>query len=47
MEIDLAEPYQSMLDELRESAESDPDADIRRLVEDAIHSGYQQLPDDR
>ena len=45
MEINLSGPYQAMLEELRERGESDPDADIQQLVEDAIHNGYQQMPD--
>jgi len=45
MEIELSEPYQAMLEELRERGESDPDADIQQLVEDAIHNGYQQMSD--
>jgi len=40
--IELSEPYEAMLEELREDGESDPDADLRQLVEDAIHNGYQQ-----
>lgn len=43
MEVELSEPYQSMLAELRERGASDPDADIQELVEDAIHNGYQQM----
>ena len=43
--IHIGEPYQTMLDELRKRGESDPDADIQQLVEDAIHNGYQQMVD--
>ena len=43
VEVDLATPYEEMLDELRERGETDPDADLKRLVEGAIHDGYQQL----
>ena len=43
MNIELSPPYQQMLEELRETGESDPDADIQQLVEDAIHNGYQQI----
>lgn len=42
LSIDLSDPYYRMLEELRETGESDPDADIKQLVEDAIHNGYQQ-----
>lgn len=42
LEIELSEPYEAMLEELRENGQSDPDADLRQLVEDAIHNGYQQ-----
>ena len=45
--IDIDTPYQEMLSELRERGESDPDADLKRLVESAIHDGYQQLNNDR
>lgn len=41
--IEIGEPYAEMLEALRAESQSDPDADIRRLVEDAIHNGYQQL----
>jgi len=43
LEIELSEPHEAMLEALREDGETDADADIRRLVEDAIHNGYQQL----
>jgi hypothetical protein len=42
LEIELSEPYERMLEELRQNGQSDPDADLRQLVEDAIHNGYQQ-----
>ena len=42
IEITVGDPYARMLDELRDVGESDPDADLRQLVEDAIHNGYQQ-----
>jgi hypothetical protein len=45
--IDIDTPYQEMLSELRERGESDPDADLKRLGENAIHDGYQQLNNDR
>ena len=45
--IDIDPPYQEMLSELRERGESDPDADLKRLVENATHDGYQQLNNDR
>ena len=45
--IGIDTPYQEMLSELRERGESDPDADLKRLVEIAIHDGYQQLNNDR
>jgi len=32
-----------MLQELREQGDSDPDADLRQLVEESIHNGYQQM----
>ena len=47
IDIDIDTPYQEMLSELRERGESDPDADLKRLVEIAIHDGYQQLNNDR
>ena len=40
--IHIGEPYQQMLEELRQNGDSNPDADIKQLVEDAIHNGYQQ-----
>lgn len=43
LEIDIADPYEEMLDELRDRGDSDPDVDIKQLVEWAIHDGYQQL----
>ena len=43
LEIELSEPYEEMLEELRENGQSDPDDDLRELVEEAIHNGYQQL----
>jgi len=43
IEIEVGTHYKGMLEELREVGESDPDADIRQLVEDAIHNGYQQV----
>ena len=43
LDIELAEPYAAMLEELEAHGESDPHADIKRLVEGAIHDGYQQL----
>lgn len=42
IEIEVGEHYQGMLEELRETGESDPDADLRQLAEDAIHNGYQK-----
>jgi hypothetical protein len=42
IEIEVGDPYVRMLSELREVGETDPDADLRRLIEDAIHNGYQQ-----
>jgi len=41
--IELSDPYEAMLEELRENGQSDPDADLRELVEEAIHNGYQQF----
>lgn len=43
IEIELSEPYERMLDELRERGDSDPDADLQQLVEEAIHNGYQEV----
>ena len=40
--INIGEPYHQMLEELRQNGDSNPDADIQQLVEDAIHNGYQQ-----
>jgi len=40
--ITVGEPYAAMLAELREMDGADPDSDLRELVEDAIHNGYQQ-----
>jgi len=42
IEVEVGGPYAGMLEELREVGESDPDTDLRQLVEDAIHNGYQQ-----
>jgi hypothetical protein len=42
VEIEVGEPYQEMLETLRQHGESDPDEDLRQIVEDAIHNGYQQ-----
>jgi len=41
--VEIGKPYEAMLEELRQNGQSDPDADIRQLVEDAIHNGYQQM----
>jgi len=41
--IEIGKPYKSMLEELRQNGESNPDTDIRQLVEGAIHNGYQQM----
>jgi len=43
IEVEVGEPYVQMLDELREVAETDPDDDLRQLVEEAIHNGYQEV----
>jgi len=40
--IEIGKPYEAMLEKLRQNGQSDPDADIRKIVEDAIHNGYQQ-----
>jgi len=42
IEIQVGEPYAEMLNVLREVGDSDPDADLQQLVENAIHNGYQQ-----
>jgi len=42
IEITVGTPYMEMLETLRQNGESNPDADIQQLVEDAIHNGYQQ-----
>jgi len=47
LEIELAGPYEKMLQELRERGESDPDADLQQLVEEAIHNGYQEMAEGR
>jgi len=47
VEIEIAEPYHGMLEKLRQRAESNPDADLRQMVEDAIHNGYQQSQSER
>ena len=47
LEIELAEPYEKMLQSLRENGESDPDADLQQLVEQAIHNGYQEMTEGR
>jgi len=46
IEIEVGDPYAEMLAALRQVGESNPDADLRQLVEDAIHNGYQQTQDD-
>ena len=43
LEIELSEPHEQMLKALRESAQTNPDDDLRQMVEKAIHDGYQQL----
>jgi len=43
LEIELSGPHGEMLEALRKDGDSDPDADVKRLVETAIHNGYQQL----
>jgi len=45
LKIDLPEPYEEMLEELRERGGSDPDADLRQLTMEAIHNGYQEMQD--
>jgi len=45
LQIEIGEPYKEMLEVLREHGDSDPDADLRALVENAIHNGYQQIPE--
>ena len=47
LEIELSEPYQVMLAKLREQGQSDPDADLQQLVEEAIHNGYQEMQDEQ
>jgi len=47
IEIEVGDPYARMLAELREVGESDPDVDLRQLVEDAIHNGYQRSQSDQ
>ena len=42
IEIQVGDHYAKMLATLRDVGESDPEADLRQLVEDAIHNGYQQ-----
>jgi len=43
VEIHISEHHSAMLAELREISESNPDSDLRELVENAIHNGYQQV----
>jgi hypothetical protein len=43
LQIEIGEPYKEMLEVLRDRGDSDPDADLQMLVEDAIHNGYQQI----
>ena len=43
IEVAVGDPYHAMLETLRKEGQSDPDADIQQLVEDAIHNGYQQM----
>ena len=42
VEVQVSEHHAAMLAELREIGESNPDDDLRQLVENAIHNGYQQ-----
>jgi len=43
IDVEVGDPYVHMLEELREHGDSDPDEDLRQLVENAIHNGYQQV----
>lgn len=43
LEIDIGEPYKKMLEELEKKSDGDPRNDLRRLVEQGIHDGYQQV----
>jgi 8-oxo-dGTP pyrophosphatase MutT (NUDIX family) len=43
IEIAIEEPYSTMIRELREELEGDVDADIKRVVCDAVHNSYQEL----
>lgn len=45
--VDVADVYEEMLNEIREYAEGDPDADLSQLCENAIHESYQQLQNDK
>ena len=47
IEIEVSKHHKGMLSELREMGQSDPDADLRKLVEDAIHNGFQQSKSDQ
>jgi hypothetical protein len=41
--VEVAGPYADMLHELRENSETDVDDDLRTLLEDSIHDGYQTV----
>jgi hypothetical protein len=41
--IEIEEPYAGMIRELRGELEGDVDADIKRVVRDAVHNSYQEL----
>ena len=43
LEIEVSEHYERLLEELRKNAKSDPDEDLRQIVEEAIHNGYQEM----
>jgi len=44
--IQVADPYADMLEELRENSDTDIGDDIRTLLEDSIHDGYQTVVGD-
>ena len=42
LELDIDPVYQDMLERIEEQADSDPNEDLARVVENQIHQSFQQ-----
>jgi len=43
LEVELSEPHEQMLEDLREQHGGEIDVHLRQIVEAEIHESYQQL----